>query len=196
MGLGHLSPVEHLTRVTDIALDDPRLGDAVVRRAMAGDREAFASLVARHGGAMAKVAYVVSGDPDVARDAVQAAWTIAWRRLGSLRDPSQVRAWLLTIAANEARQTVRRRRRHIVTDLSIAEEVTDGRGDPGDSIQLIDLERALRRLKPEDRAIIALRYVAGLDSTEIAAHLGGSSSGVRSRLSRALEHLRMDLDHA
>jgi RNA polymerase sigma-70 factor (ECF subfamily) len=187
--------VEHLTRVTDFALDDPRLGDAVVRRAMTGDREAFTALVARYDGSMAKVAYVVSGDPDVARDAVQAAWTIAWRRLGSLREPAQVRAWLLTIAANEARQTVRRRR-HIVTDLSIAEEVTDGRGDPGDSIQLIDLERALRRLKPDDRAIIALRYVAGLDSNEIAAQLGGSASGIRSRLSRALEHLRTDLDHA
>lgn len=196
MGLGHLSAVEHLTRVTDIALDDPRLGDAVVRRAMTGDREAFTSLVARYDGAMAKVAYVVSGDPDVARDAVQAAWAIAWRRLGGLRDPTQVRAWLLTIAANEARQTVRRRRRHIVTDLSIAEAVTDGRGDPGDTIQLIDLERALRRLKPDDRAIIALRYVAGLDSTEIAAHLGGSPSGTRSRLSRIIERLRTDLDHA
>ena len=81
-------------------------------------------------------------------------------------------------------------------DLSIVEEATDGRGDPGDTIQLIDLERALHRLKPEDRALVALRYVAGLDSTEIAAHLGGSPSGIRSRLSRALERLRTDLDHA
>lgn len=196
MGLGHLSSVEHLTRVTDTALDDPRLGDAVVRRAMTGDREAFTSLVARYDGAMGKVAYVVCGDPDVTRDAVQSAWAIAWRRLGSLRDPAQVRAWLVSIAANEARQLVRRRRRHIVLDLSVVDEVSDGRGDPGDTIGLIDLERALYRLKPDDRAIIALRYVAGLDSNEIAAHLGGSPSGVRSRLARAIDHLRMDLDHA
>jgi RNA polymerase sigma-70 factor (ECF subfamily) len=182
--------------MTGTATDDRLIGDTVVRRAMSGDRKAFTRLVAMHDSSMAKVAYVVSGDPDVARDAVQSAWTIAWRRLGGLRDPGQVRSWLLTIAANEARQLVRRRRRHTVVDLSIVDDATDGRGDPGDLIHLIDLERALHRLKPEDRALIALRYVAGLDSTEIAAQLGGSPSGIRSRLSRAIEHLRTDLDHA
>jgi RNA polymerase sigma-70 factor, ECF subfamily len=188
--------MEHLTPMTGLAAEEGRIGDAVVRRAMTGDREAFTRLVATYDEAMAKVAYVVCGDPDVARDAVQSAWAIAWRRMSSLRDPGQVRAWLVSIAANEARQSVRRRRRHIVLDLSIAEEVTDGRGDPGDTIHLIDLERALHRLKPDDRAIVALRYVAGLDSTEIAAHLGGSPSGIRSRLGRAIDRLRMDLDHA
>ncbi len=188
--------VEHLPLVTGIATDERLIGDAVVRRAMAGDREAFTWLVSTYDGAMGKVAYVVCGDPDVTRDAVQSAWAIAWRRLGGLRDPGQVRAWLVSIAANEARQLVRRRRRHIVLDLSVVDEVSDGRGDPGDTIGLIDLERALHRLKPDDRAIIALRYVAGLDSNEIAAHLGGSPSGVRSRLARAIDHLRMDLDHA
>jgi RNA polymerase sigma-70 factor (ECF subfamily) len=163
---------------------------------MTGDREAFTRLVSTYDSSMSKVAYVVSGDPDVARDAVQSAWAIAWRRLGGLRDPDQVRAWLLTIAANEARQQVRRRQRHIVLDLSVVEEVADGRGDPSDTIALIDLERALHRLKPADRAIVALRYVAGLDSTEIAAHIGGSPSGIRSRLARAIDQLRMDLDHA
>jgi RNA polymerase sigma-70 factor (ECF subfamily) len=182
--------------MTGIATDERLIGDTVVRRAMAGDREAFTRLVAMYDSSMAKVAYVVSGDPDVARDAVQAAWTIAWRRLGGLRDPGQIRSWLLTIAANEARQLVRRRRRYTVVDLSIVDDATDGRGDPGDLIHLIDLERALHKLKPDDRALIALRYVAGLDSTEIAAQLGGSPSGIRSRLSRAIEHLRTDLDHA
>jgi RNA polymerase sigma-70 factor (ECF subfamily) len=182
--------------MTGTATDERLIGDAVVRGAMAGDREAFTRLVALYDSQMAKVAYVVSGDPDVARDAVQAAWAIAWRRLGGLRDPGQVRSWLLTIAANEARQLVRRRRRHTVVDLSIVSDATDGRGDPGELIHLIDLERALRRLKPDDRALVALRYVAGLDSTEIAAQLGGSASGIRSRLSRAIDHLRRDLDHA
>jgi len=50
-------------------------------------------------------------------------------------------------------------------------------------------------LSAEDRSLLALRYVAGLDSTEIAAHLGGSASGIRSRLARLLDRLRVDLDH-
>jgi RNA polymerase sigma factor (sigma-70 family) len=58
----------------------------------------------------------------------------------------------------------------------------------------VDLERALRKLGPDDRALIALRFVAGLDSTEIAVQLGISASGIRSRLARVLDRLRSDLE--
>lgn len=158
-----------------------------------GDEAAFSRLVAEHHAAMARVAYVIAGDAETARDAVQAAWILAWQRLRTLRDPNQVRAWLIAIAANEARGAVRRRRRVTVVDLSAATDRAAG-GDPADAIRVIDLVAVLRGLSADDRALIALRYVAGLDSTEIAAHLGGSASGVRSRLSRLMERLRTDLD--
>jgi len=166
-----------------------------VKRAAEGDPVAFARLVAEHHAAMTRVAYVIVGDPAAASDAVQSAWSIAWQRIEGLRDPSQVRAWLVAIAANEARGALRRGRRQPVVDLSVALDHAVG-GDPADAIDLVDLERALRRLGPDDRTLIALRYVAGLDSTEIAAQLGGSASGIRSRLARLLDRLRTDLDHA
>jgi RNA polymerase sigma-70 factor (ECF subfamily) len=143
---------------------------------------------------MARVAFVICGDPETARDAVQSAWAIAWRRIGSVRDPSQVRAWLVAVAANEARQSVRRQRRIRFVDVADANEVI-GEGDPADRISVVDLRRVLRGLSPDERTLLALRYVAGLDSAEIAAHLGGSASGVRSRLARLLDRLRIDLDH-
>jgi len=180
--------------MTDIAVLDATTLESTVRLAAEGDELAFARLVAEHHPAMSRVAYVIVGDPAVAADAVQAAWSIAWRRIGGLREPTQVRAWLVAIAANEARQALRRGRRHQIVDLSVALD-RQGDGDPADTIGLVDLERALRGLKPDDRSLIALRYVAGLDSTEIAAQIGGSASGVRSRLSRLLDRLRTDLDH-
>ena len=61
-------------------------------------------------------------------------------------------------------------------------------------IDLVDLGRALRRLKPEERSLLALRFVTGLDSNEIGRHAGISASGVRSRLARLLERLPKDLD--
>ena len=143
---------------------------------------------------MTRVAFVIVGDPTLRRRCGPVGWSIAWQRIGGLRDPSQVRAWLVAIAANEARQALRRGRRRPVVDLSVALDRAAG-GDPADAIDLVDLERALRRLDPEDRRLIALRYVAGLDSTEIAAQLGGSASGIRSRLARLLDRLRTDLDH-
>lgn len=178
--------------MTDIAMQDVTAVAATVRLAATGDKAAFARLVAQHHAAMARVAYVVCGDAEMTRDAVQAAWVVAWHRLHDVRDPTKVRAWLVAVAANEARQAVRRQRRATILDLSsIADR--PGPDDPADVVDVVDLARVLRGLKPEDKTLLALRFVAGLDSTEIAAQLGGSASGVRTRLARLIDRLRVDL---
>jgi RNA polymerase sigma factor (sigma-70 family) len=61
---------------------------------------------------------------------------------------------------------------------------------------MVDLERALGTLSPDDRRLLAMRYVADLDSTVIASRLGMTASGVRSRLSRTLDRLRRELEGA
>ena len=181
--------------MTSIAVQDAPVAVTTVRLAAQGDEAAFTRLVAEHRAAMARVAFVICGDPEATRDAVQTAWSIAWRRLHTLRDPEQIRPWLIAIAANEARQAVRARRRRPVIDIS-AVVMPDRGGDPADAIDLVDLQRALAHLKPDDRRLLALRFVAGFDSTEIARHTGLSASGVRSRLARLVERLRSDIDHA
>jgi RNA polymerase sigma factor (sigma-70 family) len=165
-----------------------------VERAAAGDEVAFARIVAAHRADMVHVAYVVSGDWDLAQDATQTALWDAWRKLPSLREPASLRPWLLASAANRARDVVRRERRHPVVELAVAGDApsTD---QPVDEIDQIDLANALRRLKPDDRALVALRYLAGLDSVEIGNLTGRSGSGVRTRLSRILDRLQKDLDH-
>ncbi|MEO5965928.1 MAG: sigma-70 family RNA polymerase sigma factor [Candidatus Limnocylindrales bacterium] len=129
---------------------------------------------------MARVAYPVTGDVEAARDATEVAWATAWRRLHTLRDHGQVRAWLVAIAANEARQMVRNWGTRTIVDISEALDAAPA-ADPADRIATVDLARALARLKPDDRALLALRFAAGLDSTEIAAQLHLTPSGVRSR---------------
>lgn len=181
--------------MTELAIRDTAAIESIVARAAGGDEKAFAQLVAEHHPSMARVAYAITGEAESAADAVQIAWTTAWRRLRSLRDTSTVRAWLVAIAANEARQIVRRQRRRTIVDLSTVAELAGG-SDPGDRILVADLARALRSLDPDERTLLALRFAAGLDSTEIATQLGLSASGVRSRLSRLIERLRLDLDHA
>jgi len=83
---------------------------STVALAGAGDEAAFARLVVSYHADMARVAFTVCGDRELAEDAVQSAWLVAWRKLHSLRDPDRVRPWLLAVTANEARQIVRRRR--------------------------------------------------------------------------------------
>jgi RNA polymerase sigma-70 factor, ECF subfamily len=163
-----------------------------VQLAAEGDEVAFARIVAAHRAEMVRVAFVVCGDWEMAQDAAQSALWIAWRRLPALRDPTRLRPWLLSVVANEARGILRRNRRHPVVELTIAVDGQSGH-DPGDGIGQVDLRNALHRLGAADRALVALRYLADLDSAEIGSLTGRSASGVRTRLSRVLDHLRKEL---
>jgi RNA polymerase sigma-70 factor (ECF subfamily) len=172
---------------------DPADGAAVPRTvvedAAAGDREAFTELVATYHRDMLRLAMVVTGDAELANDAAQAAWHHAWRKLRQLREPGRIRPWLLSIAANEARQTLRRRARIVAMPAGWSDE---GRPAP-DPIDAIDLARALATLKPDERQLIGLRYVSGFSAPELAAALHMSPEGVRTRLKRILDRLRMEL---
>ena len=163
---------------------------SIIERAMAGDEMAFARIVAAHHGDMARIAYFVCGDMDVAEEAEQAAWTVAYRRLKELRDPDRLRPWLMSIAANEARQIARSQRRRTVRELAVADPA---RPPDTDHAALIDLAAALGRLDPKDRAIVGLRFIGGFESAEIGGALGMTATGVRVRLHRLLERLRKDL---
>ena len=164
---------------------------STVTLAGAGDEAAFAQVVASYHADMARVAYVACGDVELAEDAVQSAWLVAWRKLHSLRDPDRVRPWLLAVTANEARQLLRRRRGSVV---EIDPEIPgDARDDPSNGIERLDLRRALAHLSPDDRALVAMHYVVDLGSDELATAIGTSPSTARTRLSRIVDRLRKEL---
>lgn len=168
------------------------IGRSDVELAADGDELAFARLVADHHADMVRVAYVIIGDAALAQDAVQSAWVIAWGKFRAVRDPRHPRPWLLKIAVNEARQIIRRRRR--VTVVEIDPDLRAAAGtDPAVGIARLDLVRALAELPPDDRALLALRYVAGVDAAELGAITGRSASGTRTRLSRLTKRLRQEL---
>ena len=165
----------------------------IVPLAAAGNEAAFTRLVTAFNADMARVAYVVcGGDRELAQDAVQSAWTIAWSRLRTLREPGHVRPWLLSVTANEARQLLRRQRRVVAVGMEYLEDRV-GTPDPDASAGSLDVAALVARLSPDERALVGLRYAAGLDSGEIGALLGISASGVRSRLDRLLDRLRAEL---
>jgi RNA polymerase sigma-70 factor (ECF subfamily) len=158
-----------------------------------GDEAAFAGIVAAHHVDMVRVCQVITRDAEAANDAAQQAWSIAWRNLRKLREPERLRQWLVAIAANEARQIIRHQRRLVVTELR-----AEGPRDQEEGTQVwggrIDLRNALARLSAKDRELLALRYVAGFDSSELSRVTGLSPSGTRARLQRLLAVLRQDLD--
>ncbi|HUG47645.1 MAG TPA: sigma-70 family RNA polymerase sigma factor [Candidatus Limnocylindria bacterium] len=166
-----------------------------VARAVEGDELAFARIVKAHHEAMLRVAMVICRDADLAKEAVQIAWGAAWRQLRRLREPERLRSWLVAIAANEARGLMRRSRRREVVELNLRQP-GGGTGDTTLWVQGLDLRNALGRLSPDDRALLALRYVGGLDSFELSRVTGLSPSGTRARLARLLATLRTELHDA
>jgi RNA polymerase sigma-70 factor (ECF subfamily) len=166
---------------------------AALQQAVAGDEAAFARIVAAHHADMVRVAYGICGDPDLALDSVQAAWEIAWRKLRQVREPDRLRSWLVAVAANEARHLIRRDRSSRVVQILIDPPAVEP-VDPPAEIRRLDLVNVLNRLTPDDRRLLALRYGAELDSSEIGRLLGLSASGVRARLARLMARLRKELD--
>ena len=150
----------------------------------------FTALVAEHHADLVRLAYAIVGDPDLANDVAQSAWAAAWRNRHRLREPEKVRGWLLTIAANEARRTLRRRRLRQLIPLADETGPTAPTRQPDDQIDLI---QAMQRLRPRDREILARRYALGETSLEIAEQVGMSDSGIRVRIGRLLELLREEL---
>ena len=182
------------------AVGDPVV-DALVVRAQGGDLTAFNSLVLRFQDPVYGLTLRMLGDPASAEDVTQDAFIRAWQRFETFRGGS-FRSWLFTIAANRARDELRRRRRRPSTSLDEARDDPDRADlDPPDAgptahdlVEQAELRRALEaalRTLPDDwREIVVLADVQGLDYSEVAAVAGIPVGTVKSRLSRARGRLR------
>ena len=167
--------------------------ERLVETAAAGDDVAFARIVAEHHGEMFRIASFICRDRLMAEDAVQAAWLIAWRRLDSVRDPARLRPWLVAIAVNEAKQLLRKRRRRARVEVPEIAVPEPGGIDPSTGVDGLALRQALATLSADDRALLAMRYIAGFDSRELGSVIGLSPPGTRARLARLLAQLRKEL---
>ena len=177
--------------LAEIASADSR---ALVDLVASGDERAFAEIVRRFHDDMRRVCKVVVGDEQIADEAVEAAWAIAWRKIDTVRDTERLRPWLVSVAVNEARRLVRSQRRVAVSEIALADVAEPAGGvDPAERISVLDLRNALNRLTEEERALLAMRYVAGFDSTELGIATGRSASGTRARIGRLLSRLERDL---
>jgi RNA polymerase sigma-70 factor (ECF subfamily) len=159
----------------------------------------FNALIAQHAERMVRVSAAIVGIMD-AEDAAQEAIVRAWRAWPTLRDRDAFSAWLLRITVNVGRDWLRGSfgaHRRLSESLDEAETEADipaalFSDDPGasDHAAALDLRHAISQLDAELRTVVALRYFAGLDATEIGAALIISPATVRTRLRRALRRLR------
>jgi RNA polymerase sigma-70 factor (ECF subfamily) len=163
---------------------------SLVEQAQRGDHDAFAVLAAEAIARLDAAARLILRDGELARDAVQEALVRCWRDLPTLRDVERFDGWLHRLLVNACLDLVRRRRRRAIevelTQLQVP-TTADFSGGVADREQL---DRALRALEPEWRAIVVLHFFLGMPMPEIAGILGIPLGTAKSRLHRALGVLR------
>ncbi len=134
--------------------------------------------------------YRLVGDPALAEDLTQEAFTRAWRARAQLAEVANQRAWLYRIATNAARDHLRRSR--LLAWLPLLND-EPALATPGPEEPAIEAERmrcALLRLPPDYRVPLVLYTCQDFTVAEIAAALGLSNDAVKQRLVRARQKLR------
>lgn len=160
----------------------------IVIRIRSGLDDGLETLIERYGPEIQAVAFSICRDYQQAEDLTAETLSIAWRRIGSLRDPTRLRSWLLKIATRQALGYLRRTRNHP----TIRQEGVEAASPNFESaaVDRVGIAQAMDRLPPRMRAVIALRYLADLTVDEISAATGKSKNTVKSEIRVGLRQLR------
>lgn len=183
----------------------------LVRRAQAGDHEAFTALVRQYERHIYRLALNITKDPLDAEDVLQEAFLKAYSNMKSFQGDSRFYTWLVRIAVNEALMKLRRRR-SVPAMVALDEPITDGEdqeirrdlADWGDNpeqrlgrIEIGELvSEAVAGLEAPYRMVVMLRDIEELSTEETAKALGLSIPAVKSRLLRARLMLRNKLNRS
>ncbi len=175
------------------SVGEEALGSVAAEHVHADRALAFHRLADRHLERSYRLATVVLDGSSEAQDAVHDAFVTAWRKYDTLRDPRRIEAWFDRIVVNTCRDRLRRHKLIQVREISEGPDIAGG--DPTVVVpDEVAIERALARLRPDDRIVLALRYYRDMKVDDIAAAMGIRPRAASSRLHRALERLRKVLD--
>lgn len=185
--------------MTNSAMVSVMSDDQLWRQSRAGDREAFGRIVERYQSLVCSLAYSACGNLARSEDLAQETFVTAWRRLGELREPAKLRAWLCGIVRNLSANAVRRelRRGGPAESLEAVEEPVAREADPASQAVTQEEEqllwRSLAGLPETYREPMVLFYRQGQSVAEVAASLELSEEAVKQRLSRGRTMLREEL---
>lgn len=194
----------------------PADDNGLLSRLLAGDQQAFRTLVATYQGAMRAVAIAILGSAH-ADEVVQDAWLAAVRNLDGFQGRSSLKTWLLTITANTAKSRLRKVRRDVSLDelpaphgsIDDSRFAADGHWSPAplawheDSPEALlaedelrqCLEKTLLSLSELQRSVLLLRERQGLELEEICNLLEVSLSNARVLLHRARLKVFATVEH-
>jgi len=193
------------------SVESLRETDAIaVERVLAGDRDAYRTLVERHSRNVHRLAYRLTGNAHDTEDVVQEAFLRAYQKLGQFEARSNFGTWVYRIAANYAIDRMRQRNKE-----DARRELPETHGPDGieqDPVALVrdqspsperlmqsaqlrrEMERALNALSHAERTAFVMRHWEGCGIEEIAAVLKSNTSAAKNTVFRAVQKLRHALE--
>lgn len=153
------------------------------------DKEEFTRAVLEYESTLYRVAKSMLGSEADCADAAQNALLRAWEKQHTLRDTAYFKTWLTRILINECRAMMRQRARFV----PLEEEAAEGEIAPEGGGELYE---AVMGLDEKYRLPVVLHYIEGFKTAEIAAMLRLPEGTVKTRLRRAREILREELEGA
>ncbi len=173
--------------------------DELCQQSRDGDREAFGHIVERYQSLICSLAYSACGNLSHSEDLAQETFVTAWQRLGDLREPSKLRAWLCGIVRNLTANTLRREKRRGVIDAPLDGITEPAASECNPATHAVTREeetllwRSLATLPETYREPMVLFYRQGQSINEVATALELSEDAVKQRLSRGRSLLRDEL---
>ena len=164
----------------------------IVDRVLRGDVDAYAILVERYRSRYARYAFHMLGNREDAEEALQDAFTRAYRSLPRCEDPERFGAWLFRILVNRCRTMGARRGRRARTFVADEAAILDAAEDhPADrTAWREEIDRALQQIRAEQREAFLLKYVEELGYDEMSRLTGVGVSALKMRVMRACDRLR------
>lgn len=150
--------------------------------------DSFDEVYRQHIGVVFRYAVRIVGRRDVAEELTSDAFVALWRTADTI-DTSQLPGWLLTVVRNRATDYWRR----AGVEQKYLAALEHNPVAPGGDAEFQEWLDAAPALKPIHRAVLILRYVHGLERSELAARLGLSETQVKGHLQYAHQLLRKEL---
>jgi RNA polymerase sigma factor (sigma-70 family) len=155
----------------------------------------FQELLDAHGREVHRFLIATVGPTD-ADDCYQETWLAALRAYPRLRDASNLRAWILTVAHHKAIDHIRARRRRPVPIEAVADSALGLQSAPALPANGADgLWARVRELPTKQRTALALRFIADAAYAEISAVTGTSEEAARRNVHEGLKRLRLEYRH-
>jgi RNA polymerase sigma-70 factor (ECF subfamily) len=171
--------------------------ELLVRNARKGDHDAFRTLLDEHRSAIVSTLFACGVRcPETARDLAQEVALRAWTRLGGLKDPRTFPAWVRRVAANAARDHMRRIavRREDELDDALSLEGGDDPHERAERVAEVQLMMAALIEEDDEVVQILVARAEGVSGETLAASMGISADALKMRVMRARKRLRARLD--